>query len=203
MVRPGRAATLRIVDSPGFGGILRALKNSLDWRVLMFAVVRTGGKQYKVSPDDIIVVERLAGDAGSTIELDDILMVSDGSKTSVGTPTVAGAKIAATVVDQARGEKIVVLKFKRRQRYRRTMGHRQNITVLRVIEISAPGMTTAKAEAKPKHVPKVVEASDAEGAVEAAPKKAKGKTAGKTKTAKAAGGAKKKAASKGKSKKES
>ncbi len=148
----------------------------------MFAVVRTGGKQYKVSPGDLIVAERLAGDAGSTIELADILMVSDGAKISVGAPTVAGAKIAAEVVKQGRGEKIVVLKFKRRQRYRRTMGHRQELTILRVTEISAPGMTTAKAEAKPKHTPMVAapEADASEGDAKPA-KKAKGKTAGAAK----------------------
>ena len=104
----------------------------------MFAVVRTGGKQYKVSAGDVIVAERLAGEAGSTIELADILMVSDGAKVTVGTPTVAGAKIAAEVVEQGRGEKIVVLKFKRRKKYRRTLGHRQEQTILRVMEISAP-----------------------------------------------------------------
>jgi large subunit ribosomal protein L21 len=156
----------------------------------MFAVVRTGGKQYKVSPGDVIVAERLAGEAGATIELADILMVSDGAKTTVGTPTVAGAKIAAEVIDQARGEKIVVLKFKRRQRYRRTLGHRQEQTILRVTEISAPGMTTAKAEAKPKHVPKVAPEVDADedDAVATRPtKQAKGKTAGKTAGKAAAG----------------
>ena len=155
----------------------------------MFAVVRTGGKQYKVSPDDVIVVERLAGDTGSTIQLEDVLMVSDGAKTTVGTPRVSGAKVAAQVVDQARGEKIVILKFKRRQRYRRTLGHRQEITVLRVTEISAPGMETARAAAKAER-PKKAEA--AEGATaEAALRKTKSKrSAGK------AEGAKKQAAKK-------
>lgn len=141
----------------------------------MFAVVRTGGKQYKVSPNDVIVVERLAGDAGSTISLDDVLMVSDGAKTTVGTPMVTGAKVAAEVVDQARGEKIVVLKFRQRTRsFRRTKGHRQEITVLRVTEISAPGMTTARAEAKAAHPKK------AEATTEAAPRTTKSKrSAGK------------------------
>ena len=134
----------------------------------------------------MIVVERIAGDAGSTVQLDDILMVSDGSKTTVGTPTVAGAKVAAQVVDQARGEKIVVLKFRPRTRsFRRTKGHRQEITVLRVTEISAPGMTTAKAEAKPKRAPKAAAPAEGTEAVEAAPaKKSKGKTAAKKAPAK-------------------
>jgi large subunit ribosomal protein L21 len=167
----------------------------------MFAVVRTGGKQYKVSAGDVIVAERLAGEAGSTIELADILMVSDGAKVTVGTPTVAGAKIAAEVVEQGRGEKIVVLKFKRRKKYRRTLGHRQEQTILRVMEISAPGMTTAKAEAKPKKAPKKAAAAETATDAEAKPAKkaaAKGKStaksagadkapkaAGKTKSAKA------------------
>ncbi len=161
----------------------------------MFAVVRTGGKQYKVSPNDVIVVERLAGDAGSTISLDDVLMVSDGAKTTVGTPTVSGAKVAAEVVDQARGEKIVVLKFRQRTRsFRRTKGHRQEITVLRVTEISAPGMTTARAEAKAARPKK--EAAEGETA-EAAPRKAKSKrSAGKAQGAKKAAAAKKSPAAK-------
>ena len=160
----------------------------------MFAVVRTGGKQYKVSPNDVIVVERLAGDAGSTISLADVLMVSDGAKTSVGTPTVSGAKVAAEVVDQARGEKIVVLKFRQRTRsFRRTKGHRQEITVLRVTEISAPGMTTARAEAKA--APPKKDAADETTA--AAPRKAKSKrSAGKAQGAKKAEAAKKSPAAK-------
>jgi large subunit ribosomal protein L21 len=169
----------------------------------MFAVVRTGGKQYKVSPGDIIVAERIAGDAGSTVQLDDVLMVSDGAKTSVGTPKVAGAKVAAEVVDQGRGEKIVVLKFRPRTRsFRRTKGHRQEITVLRVTEISAPGMTTARAEAKAVR-PKKAETGEAEGdTAEAAPKK---KAAAKSKAKPAAKTAapKKKTAAKSKSKKDS
>ena len=163
----------------------------------MFAVVRTGGKQYKVSAGDVIVAERLAGEAGSTIELADILMVSDGAKVTVGTPTVAGAKIAAEVVEQGRGEKIVVLKFKRRKKYRRTLGHRQEQTILRVMEISAPGMTTAKAEAKPKKAPKKAAAEETATDAEAKPAKkaaAKGKStaksAGADKAPKAAGKAK-------------
>jgi large subunit ribosomal protein L21 len=163
----------------------------------MFAVVRTGGKQYKVSPGDVIVAERLAGAAGSTIELADILMVSDGAKITVGTPTVAGAKIAAEVVDQCRGEKVIVLKFRRRKRSeRRTKGHRQEQTILRVTEISAPGMTTAKAEAKPKKAPKQAAAAETDTADAKPAKKAKaGKTAGAAK-AKAKAPAKKTAKAK-------
>ena len=148
----------------------------------MFAVVRTGGKQYKVSPDDVIVVEKLPGEAGSSLNFSDVLMVSDGTTTAVGKPVVAGAKVAATVIEQDHAAKIVVLKFKRRHKYRRTAGHRQEVTVLRITEISAPGMTTAKAEPKPKKVaaPKV-EAAEAEGA-KVAPKKTAAKNTGRTKS---------------------
>jgi large subunit ribosomal protein L21 len=179
---PAGALGVKTVDRQGSDAILRPLNSRLIFlnptnrgapsagAFPMFAVVRTGGKQYKVSPNDVIVVERLAGDAGSTVSLDDVLMVSDGAKTTVGTPTVSGAKVAAEVVDQARGDKIVVLKFRQRTRsFRRTKGHRQEITVLRVTEISAPGMTTARAEAKAAR-PKKAEA--AEGDAEAAPTKA-------------------------------
>ena len=116
----------------------------------MFAVIRSGGKQYKVAQNEVIVVERMAGESGSSVDLGDVLIVGDGTKTSVGTPTVDGAKVMATVVEQSRGDKIKVFKRKRRKGYRRTAGHRQLTTVLRISEISAPGMKAAKAAAKPK-----------------------------------------------------
>ncbi|MBT4710318.1 MAG: 50S ribosomal protein L21, partial [Alphaproteobacteria bacterium] len=111
----------------------------------MFAVIRSGGKQYKVAQNEVIVVERMAGESGSSVDLGDVLIVGDGTKTSVGTPTVDGAKVMATVVEQSRGDKIKVFKRKRRKGYRRTAGHRQLTTVLRISEISAPGMKAAKA----------------------------------------------------------
>ena len=125
-------------------------------------------------------------------------MVSDGAKVTVGTPTVAGAKIAAEVVDQCRGEKVIILKFRRRKRSeRRTKGHRQEQTILRVMEISAPGMTTAKAEAKPKKAPKQAATAETDTADAKPAKKAKatGKTAGGAK-AKAKAPAKKTAKAK-------
>lgn len=103
----------------------------------MFAVIRTGGKQYKVASGDVIRVEKLAGEPGATISLDDVLMVSDGGSTSVGTPVVAGASVTAEVVAQDRGPKIIVFKKKRRQNYRRKNGHRQDLTVLRITGIQA------------------------------------------------------------------
>lgn len=105
--------------------------------MVMFAVIRTGGKQYKVASGDVIRVERLAGDAGAALQLDEVLLVSDGGNTTVGTPLVAGATVAAQVVAQDRGPKIIIFKKKRRQNYRRKNGHRQDITVLRITDITA------------------------------------------------------------------
>jgi large subunit ribosomal protein L21 len=103
----------------------------------MFAVVKTGGKQYRVAAGDVIKVEKLAGEAGGTVTLDQILMVGEGASATVGTPLVAGAKVTAQVVAQARGPKIIVFKKKRRQNYRRKNGHRQDLTILRVTDIVA------------------------------------------------------------------
>ncbi|MDB5366262.1 MAG: rplU [Rhodospirillales bacterium] len=103
----------------------------------MFAVVKTGGKQYRVAAGDVIKVEKLAGEAGGTVTLDQILMVGEGTSATVGTPLVAGAKVTAQVVAQARGPKIIVFKKKRRQNYRRKNGHRQDLTILRVTDIVA------------------------------------------------------------------
>ncbi len=103
----------------------------------MFAVIRTGGKQYKVAQDDLITVEKLAGDAGATIELGEVLMVGEGADVTTGAPLVAGASVSATLVEQRRGPKIIVFKKKRRQNYRRKNGHRQYETVLRITGITA------------------------------------------------------------------
>jgi large subunit ribosomal protein L21 len=103
----------------------------------MFAVIRTGGKQYRVVKDDVITVEKLAGEPGSTIELGDVLMVGEGGSATSGTPTVAGAAVSATVLEQTRGEKVIVFKKRRRHNYRRKNGHRQSITVLRIDAIRA------------------------------------------------------------------
>ena len=99
----------------------------------MFAVIQTGGKQYKVAKDDVIRVERLAGDAGSEVVLDQVLMVGE----KVGAPTVSGASVTATVVAQARGPKLIIFKKRRRQNSRRKNGHRQDLTILRITDIAA------------------------------------------------------------------
>ena len=105
----------------------------------MFAVIRTGGKQYKVAKDDVIAVEKLAGEPGATIELGEVLMVGDGTEFSTGTPLLAGASVSAELVEQRRADKIIVFKKKRRHNYRRKNGHRQLQTVLRITEIRAGG----------------------------------------------------------------
>ena len=119
----------------------------------MFAVIRTGGKQYKVSKDDVITVERLVGDAGAKLEFTDVLAIGEGSDTTFGTPIVAGARVTAAVLEQAQGDKIIVFKKSRRKNYRRKRGHRQLLTVLRITDISADGKTAAKAPAKAETKP--------------------------------------------------
>jgi len=102
----------------------------------MFAVIRTGGKQYRVVKDDVIAVEKLPVEAGGTVELSEILMVGEGAAATAGTPTVAGAAVTATVVEQTRGDKVIVFKKRRRHNYRRKNGHRQAITMLRIDSIT-------------------------------------------------------------------
>jgi large subunit ribosomal protein L21 len=103
----------------------------------MFAVIRTGGKQYKVAKDDVIAVEKLDGEPGATIELGEVLMVGEGAEVSAGTPLVAGASVSAELVEHRRADKIIVFKKKRRHNYRRKNGHRQHQTVLRITDIRA------------------------------------------------------------------
>jgi large subunit ribosomal protein L21 len=99
----------------------------------MFAVIKTGGKQYRVVSGDVIKVEKLEVEAGATIALDQVLMLGD----TIGTPLIAGASVSAEVIAQDRGPKVIIFKKKRRQNYRRKNGHRQDLTVLRITEISA------------------------------------------------------------------
>jgi large subunit ribosomal protein L21 len=103
----------------------------------MFAIIRTGGKQYKVAEDDLISVEKLDGEPGATIELPEVLMVGDGAAVTAGTPLVAGAAVSATLVEHRRTDKIIIFKKKRRHNYRRKGGHRQHQTVLRITGIRA------------------------------------------------------------------
>lgn len=98
----------------------------------MYAVIRTGGKQYKVAAGDVIKIEKIAGDAGSEVVFGEVLAKDD----VIGTPLVAGASVKATIVKQAKADKVIVFKKKRRQNYRRKNGHRQNITIVKIAEIA-------------------------------------------------------------------
>ena len=103
----------------------------------MYAVIRTGGKQYRVSEGDRLKVESLSADAGSDVTLGEVLMVGSGESVTVGTPLVANASVSARVVQHGRGKKLRIVKFKRRKHYRRQMGHRQNFTELEITGIDA------------------------------------------------------------------
>ena len=105
----------------------------------MFAVIRTGGKQYTVATDDVIAVEKLDGEPGATVDLGEVLMVGDGADVSTGTPLLDGASVSATLVEHRRTDKIIIFKKKRRQNYRRKNGHRQHQTVLQITEIRLAG----------------------------------------------------------------
>src|SRR5207249_10696189 len=105
----------------------------------MFAVIRTGGKEYKVAKDDVISVEKLAGEPGAAIALGDVLMIGEGGEVEAGTPLLAGASVSATVVEQSRAPKIIVFKKQWRKNYRRKKGHRQRQTVLRITGIRGAG----------------------------------------------------------------
>lgn len=141
----------------------------------MFAVVKTGGKQYKVSPTNIIEVEKLDAEIGATILLDNVVLFNDGSNNKVGAPTVAGVAVAAEVLNQKKGEKVIVFKKRRRHNYRRKNGHRQPITVLKIAEIG----TGLQAKAAPKKA-----ATEATAEKKAAPKKAASKASAEKKTTK-------------------
>ena len=103
----------------------------------MYAVINTGGKQYKVAPGDVLRVETLDAKKGDMIEIKDVYMIADGDTVSVGKPTLATAKVTAEVMGDGRGEKILIFKHRRRKGYRRTNGHRQNFTSIKVKEIIA------------------------------------------------------------------
>ena len=133
----------------------------------MFAVIKTGGKQYKVAKDDVITVERLPGDAGGSVSFEEVLMLG-GDDTKVGAPLVDGASVSGEIIEQTRGEKIIVFKKQRRQNYRRKKGHRQELTVVKITDILAAGKKPAKSKAKAKKpAEEAVEAESAAPEVEA------------------------------------
>lgn len=102
----------------------------------MHAVIKTGGKQYRVSVDDILTVERLPGEASATIEFNEVLMIGDGAGATIGTPFIRGAKVTAELVEQTRGPKLIAFKKRRRKNSRRKKGHRQDLTTVRITTIT-------------------------------------------------------------------
>jgi large subunit ribosomal protein L21 len=156
----------------------------------MYAVIKTGGKQYRVQPGDVIVVEKLDGDAGSDVSFGEVLMLGGDKGVTLGAPLIDGATVAATLVETRKGEKIKIFKKIRRQGYRRTNGHRQMETVLRITGIDGAGekvkwdgetslMTKAEMNARARNLAPRVEATEAEAKpakAAAAPKAAKVET---------------------------
>ena len=129
----------------------------------MFAVIKTGGKQYKVASGDVIKVEKLDGDEGSTVSFDDVLLVGDDSNVTTGTPVVEGASVNAEILEQTRADKVLIFKKKRRHNYRRKAGHRQHLTVLKITDVVAGG---AKKAAAKKEAPVEEAAADDSAAAE-------------------------------------
>jgi large subunit ribosomal protein L21 len=129
----------------------------------MYAVIRTGGKQYRVAAEDVLDVEKIAGDVGDIVEFGEVLLVGGDGEPQLGAPLVSGATVAAELVEHHRGDKIIIFKKKRRQNYRRKNGHRQSLTTIRVTEILTNGE-------KPKNAAKAKTGDTAQPA----PKKAKG-----------------------------
>jgi large subunit ribosomal protein L21 len=139
----------------------------------MFAVIKTGGKQYKVSRDDVITVEKIHAEPGDTVAFDTVLMVG-GEKTVIGTPTVKGAAVAGSVVEQGRGPKVISFFKRRRQNSKRKKGHRQDLTVVRITDIFTNGeKIDVKAKAAPAEVAHAVKAPAKEKAAPKAKAKAK------------------------------
>ena len=148
----------------------------------MFAVIKTGGKQLRVTPGEIIIVEKLAGEAGNSVKFDQVLMLGgNGKAPEIGTPVIANATVTGEIIEQSRADKITVFKKKRRKGYRRTKGHRQDQTVLRITDVNgtkAPAKKVA-AKAKPEADAKKTEpaAKPEATAKKAAPEKAEPKKA--------------------------
>lgn len=137
----------------------------------MFAVIKTGGKQYKVAEGDEIVIEKLAADAGDSVTFDSVLMLGDGKKVTIGEPVVSGASVVGTVAEQRKGAKVLIMKKRQRNTYRRKKGHRQLETVVTIDSILADGKKAPAKKATPK--------KEAAPAKEAAPKAAAKKPAAK------------------------
>ena len=167
----------------------------------MFAVIRTGGKQYRVAAEDVLSVAKVEGEPGKIIQFGEVLVVG-GDNVTLGVPTVAGASVAAEVLEQGRGPKVIAFKKRRRKNSRRKRGHRQEFTLVRVTEILTDGATptkTARPRAEPKPAPVTAEGADAEDTDADAPR-AKARAAKKPAKASARKAEKPKSGGKGKKK---
>jgi large subunit ribosomal protein L21 len=162
----------------------------------MYAVVKTGGKQYRVAKDDKILVEHIDAEEGQTITLDKVMMLGDGDKVTIGAPVVENASVEAEVLSQTRGPKIIIFRRKRRKNHRRIQGHRQDLTLLKITDISSSG----KKAAAPKPAAKKAAAKKA-AAPKAEAKKPAAKKAAAKKAAAPKAEAKKPAAKKAAAKK--
>ncbi|ACS50519.1 MULTISPECIES: 50S ribosomal protein L21 [Bartonella] len=149
----------------------------------MFAVIKTGGKQYRIVANQVVKVEKVSGNAGDVVEFNDILMVGQEGNAVIGTPVVADALVTAEIVEQARGRKVIAFKKRRRQNSKRTRGHRQEFTKLRVLEILMGGSKPKKAAAKPikEEATAPKETKDAASVEKTAKKTAEKKTASQKK----------------------
>ena len=158
----------------------------------MYALVKTGGKQYRVSKDDTILVERIAAEEGAEVILNDIVMLSDGDKVTIGTPMVDGAAVSATVLRQTRGPKVIIFRRKRRKHHRRIQGHRQDLTLLKINDIAEDAKKLAQIKpAAKKTAPKVNDGAKKQVTKKTAPKAANAKKQATKKTAPKAANAKK------------
>ena len=133
----------------------------------MYAVIRTGGKQYKVAAEDVLQIEKIEGAQGETVQFADVLMVAGEGEPAFGTPLVAGAAVSAEVVEQGKGDKVTIFKKRRRQNYRRKRGHRQNLTTVRILEIFTGGKAPAVKAATKKAEPEAAAAAPEAGAKKA------------------------------------
>ena len=128
----------------------------------MFAVIKTGGKQYRVAAEDVITIAKLDAGPGEAVAFGEVLMLTGDAGVEVGAPTVAGASVSGEIVAQVRGPKVIAFKKRRRQNSRRKRGHRQDLTTVRITEILAGGAPLSRRSAKPTDMP--VEGEDAAGA---------------------------------------
>ena len=112
----------------------------------MYAIIKTGGKQYKVAPGETLQIEKIPAQEGTEVEFNDVLMVAEGEQIAIGSPLVSGGKVTATVQKQGRGKKIMIIKFKRRKHYRKQMGHRQYYTEVKITGIMANNLSSVAPE---------------------------------------------------------